>query len=98
MDLYKFAIILDRMPATEHAVTVAGRHHDIHFRPDKPEVVIRRRASALAAAVISAINDVEAAGLRPTRVYDDDWVTLADIGARIGRCREMVRLWSLGVQ
>jgi hypothetical protein len=42
------------------------------------------------------VRDLEAEGLRPARVDAGDWVTLADIGARVGRSRENVRLWAVG--
>jgi hypothetical protein len=61
-------------------------------------VVVRRHAADLAEAVTAAVHDVESAGLRPVRVATGDWVTLADVAARIGRSREMVRLWSVGRQ
>ena len=61
-------------------------------------VVVRRHAPDLAEAVTAAVHDVESAGLRPVRVATGDWVTLADVAARIGRSREIVRLWSVGRQ
>ena len=61
-------------------------------------VMVRRKASDLAEAVMSAVRDVESAGLRPVRVAAGDWVTLSDVAARIGRSREIVRLWSVGKQ
>jgi hypothetical protein len=61
-------------------------------------VVVRRHAPGLAEAVTAAVHDVESAGLRPVRVAAGDWVTLADIATRIGRSREIVRLWSVGRQ
>jgi hypothetical protein len=55
-------------------------------------------APDLGAAVLRAIRAVEAAGLRAVRVDSGDWMTLGDIGARLGRSREIVRLWSTGRQ
>lgn len=46
--------------------------------------------------VIRAVHRYEAIGLRPIRLDAGDWVTLDDIGRRIGRSRESVRLWSVG--
>lgn len=59
-------------------------------------VTVRREAESLAAAIPAAVRDLESVGLRPARVDADDWVTLAEIGARIGRSREIVRLWATG--
>ncbi|MEJ3749662.1 hypothetical protein WEI85_41185 [Actinomycetes bacterium KLBMP 9797] len=59
-------------------------------------VTVRREAESLAEAIPPAVRDLEAVGLRPYRIEADDWVTLAEIGARIGRSREIVRLWATG--
>src|SRR5262245_25788684 len=48
-------------------------------------------------AVMSAISDVQAIGLNPIRVINSDCVTLAEIAERIGRTREGVRLWAIGL-
>src|SRR5260370_5872604 len=57
-----------------------------------------REASSYLAAVISAINDVEAAvpGARVVRVLPDEYVSLAEIAGRTRRTRESVRLLSIG--
>jgi hypothetical protein len=59
-------------------------------------VQVERDAPSLAEAVPPTVRDLEAEGLRPARVDAGDWVTLADIGARVGRSRENVRLWAVG--
>lgn len=51
----------------------------------------------MAEAVANAIRRTERAGLSVLRVDADDWVTIADIARRVGRSREAVRLWSLGL-
>ena len=55
-------------------------------------------ASSYLAAVLSAIEDVEAAvpGVRTVRVLPDEYVTLAEIAQRTGRTRESARLLSIG--
>ncbi len=57
-----------------------------------------REASSYLAAVLSAIEDVEAAvpGVRTVRVLPDEYVTLAEIAQRTGRTRESARLLSIG--
>jgi hypothetical protein len=46
--------------------------------------------------IVEAVRFYESMGRRPVRLDADDWVTLAEIGLRIGRSRELVRLWSTG--
>ena len=96
--VYRFGLILDRPPDRSQAACVVDTHPDLDVRPFQQWVTVRRRSSTLAAAVVSAIGDLEAFDLDPARVCADDWVTLADIGERIGRSREMVRQWSTGQQ
>ncbi|GAA4470908.1 hypothetical protein [Phytohabitans houttuyneae] len=98
MILHRFALILDRPADRRQARAVTAAHPDLHLRPHERDVAVARRASSLAAAVVSAIYDLEALDLFPVRVGAYDWVTLADIGDRIGRSRELVRLWSIGRQ
>lgn len=96
--VHRFGLILDPPPDRSQAISVVDTHPDLDVRPHRQQVTVRRRRSSLAAAVVSAIYDLEAFDLHPVRVCADDWVTLADIGARIGRSREMVRQWSTGQQ
>jgi hypothetical protein len=49
-------------------------------------------------SALAAIKACEAEGRRPMRLDADDWLTLADIAARCGLSREIVRLWSIGQQ
>jgi len=96
--VHRFGLILDRPPDRSQAASVGDTHPDLDVRPYQQQVTVRRRSSNLSAAVVSAIGDLEAFDLYPARVCADDWVTLADIGDRIGRSREMVRQWSTGQQ
>jgi hypothetical protein len=50
------------------------------------------------ASLLEAIRVVEENGVCPLRVNANDWFTLADISARLGVSRELVRLWSIGQQ
>ena len=47
-------------------------------------------------SIVAAVHRCEAAGWLPMRLRTDDWVTMSQIGDRVGRSRETVRLWSLG--
>jgi hypothetical protein len=96
MGMRHFALILERPPNERQAAAMVAKHQDIYLVPDQREVTVQRQACTLAEAVVSAIHDLEAVDLRPIRVYDGDWVTVADIGDRIGRSRENVRLWAVG--
>jgi len=96
--LHRFGLILDRPPDRSQAASVVATHPDLYVHPHHRQVTVRRRSSTLGAVVVSAIDDLEAVDLHPVRVCADDWVTLADIGDRIGRSREMVRQWSTGQQ
>lgn len=59
---------------------------------------VDREAPTLLEAVLTAIRQVESvAGLRVTRVEDDQLVTLAEIAERTGRTREAARQWSEGI-
>ena len=50
------------------------------------------------ASILAAVRNAERDGCRPVRVNAGDWMTLADIAARYGISREIVRLWSTGTQ
>ncbi|GGK41020.1 hypothetical protein GCM10010124_37350 [Pilimelia terevasa] len=89
--VHRFHLVLDRAPAA--AFPGAPR------RPGPAgtvEVGVRWAAADLAAAVAAAVRHAEAAGARVWRVVADDWVTVAEIGVRIGRSRETVRRWAAG--
>ncbi|BCB84448.1 hypothetical protein [Phytohabitans suffuscus] len=98
MAQYEFSLVLAHPPERRRVEKVWGVQPDLSDKPDKRKVIVRREASSLAEAVVGAIEDLEAASLRPVRVCDGDWLTLADVAARIGRSREIVRLWSIGRQ
>jgi hypothetical protein len=96
--IQQFVLVVADVPAK----TTLRSYDDIVAGPGPRDgigsIVVRRTAPNLTEAIASAVHDVEAAGLRPLRVAAEDWVTLADIAARIGRSREIVRLWSTGRQ
>lgn len=55
-----------------------------------------RAAESLAAALVSALRDVESVGLSVGSVHSEDLVTIKEIASRTGRSYESVRLLSLG--
>jgi hypothetical protein len=91
----RFVVIVVPAPTVEQGRSLAGlagcRRWD-----GNGHVTFSRDQRDLATAVASALRDVEAVGLRPVRLIDHDWVTLADIASRLGRSRESVRLWAVG--
>lgn len=50
------------------------------------------------ASLLEAIRNAELKGARPLRVNAHDWLTVADIAARLGKSRELVRRWATGLQ
>lgn len=99
MPVHVFTLVLDRHPAEAELDTlVGGSCGDAVFGTDHDLSIVEfdREAPNLAAAVVSAVADVEAVGLIALRVLDQDLVTLADIADRAGRSRESVRRYVTG--
>ncbi len=98
MALHRFQIVVDEAPADEQIDALYARAGLLTRRvaPRAGEIMLLREAPTLVEAIASGIGDLEAVGLRPVRVPDEDWVTMGEIADRIGRSRECLRLWSLG--
>jgi hypothetical protein len=97
-ETHAFVLILDRQLDARQVTEIVMRNHDVGIKPGGRAVMFQRETPTMVDAVVSAIQDVEMAGVRVIRVDAQDWLTLADIAARIGRSREIVRLWSIGRQ
>lgn len=82
--------VVDRAPTGEQADAITGA-----TLSGLRQVCIDRPGELVDVAP-TAVRDLQAAGLRPMRVEAGDWLTLQDIAGRIGRSREIVRLWSAG--
>ena len=99
MTPYQFTVIVASVPtaAQVHALLALGDGTRVVRNPREgiARVRFRRHRPDLADAVVSAVRDVEAVGLRAVRLLEHDWVTLADVADRVGRSREAVRLWSV---
>jgi len=100
MRVQHFLLVVDRAPGLTQRRGLATLP-----APPRPQagedgthrLAFDRPAAALADAIATAIHQVETrTDLHVVRVADRDWLTLAEIGARIGRSREIVRLWALG--
>ena len=99
MACHQFTLVLDHVPNEEEieALYEAGADDaTIGSEGGYGVAEFEREADSLAAAIVSAVHDVETTGLIAVRVIDEDLLTLADIAERIGRSRENVRLWALG--
>jgi hypothetical protein len=94
-----FTVVLDRQPTDEEldALFESGCD-DAAFTVERgvPIATFDREAPTLADAVVSAILAMEAVGLLPLRILDEDLLTLADIADRIGQSRESVRRYVTG--
>ncbi|HZN16927.1 MAG TPA: hypothetical protein VFB84_01875 [Micromonosporaceae bacterium] len=97
---HRFVLIVDSTPTARQLVALAALGARPAAVPGPRQsggwIVFERAELDLAGAVVAAVRDAEGAGLRPVRLVDGDWVTLADIADRLGRSREAVRLWALG--
>jgi hypothetical protein len=91
MPLQQFSLVTDREPAVPSG---GGRWH--RDADGAPRLSVDRDAPTLLDAIADAIAETEFAGVTVVRVDGRDWVTLADVAGRIGRSREIVRLWAAG--
>ncbi len=99
MPVHIFTLVLNRRPTDTNLdkLTASGTT-DATFGSERgvPVVEFDREAPSLAAAVASAVRDLDAAGMTAVRVIDGDLLTLADIAARVGQSRESVRRYVTG--
>ena len=99
--LRQFLLFVAEQPHDDQieALFVRGDDASFEFDPAAAEawVAFDREAPTLVDAMVSAVRDVDAAGLVTTRVDDDDdVVTLGLIGQRTGRSEDAVRRWARG--
>jgi hypothetical protein len=99
MTPYGFRVVLDRVPTDDEldALFAAGCD-DAAFSMEQGLSIAEfdREAPTLADAIVSAVRDIESASLVVMRVLDEDLVTLADIGDRVGQSRESIRRYATG--
>ena len=99
MTTHVFSVVLDRVPTDDEldALFAAGCDDAAFFAQQGLSIgEFDREAPSLAEAIVSAVRDVESAGLVVTRLLDGDLLTLADIGDRIGQSRESIRRYATG--
>ena len=99
MTTHVFSVVLDRVPTDDEldALFAAGCD-DAAFSMEQGLSIAEfdREAPTLADAIVSAVRDIESARLVVMRVRDEDLVTLADIGDRVGQSRESIRRYATG--
>ena len=102
MGTHQFTLILDADPES-----VEGPLADALFEAGCDDALlgvaegvvhldVDREAESLAAAISSAIRDVESAGVHVVRIEPTDLVTLSEIARRTGRSVESIRLLAEG--
>lgn len=99
VDEYEFAMVVDRPIADDEidALFDAGCDDAVPERQASRTLVhFVRAAPNLAVALVTALRDLEAAGLVANSVRSDDLVTLREIAERTGRTPESVRLLATG--
>lgn len=99
MNNYEFTLVLDRVPTDEEidALYDAGCD-DAAPEADKGESLLHfdRESDSLGSALLSAIKNVEQAGLTVAGVKTNDLVSIKDIANRLNRSPESVRLAATG--
>jgi hypothetical protein len=103
MDTYNFSLVITR-PTVDEETTAdqlyGGGCDDATFSVSGGvyEVEFDREAPSFQEAVLSAISDVNEAGIgsRVVRVVPDDLVNANAIAKRSGKTRQAVRFWYLG--
>jgi len=99
MPVHHFHLVVDRPPSLNQQRALTDLPMPPRSATDTDGACVLafdRPATTLADALATAIDQVERADLRVVRVAERDGLTLAEIGERIGRSREIVRLWALG--
>lgn len=98
MKAYEFTLVVDHRLSDEEVDVLFDRADDVTPERELGRTLIGcdRRATSLAEALVSALRDVEAAGLMVSSVQSEDLVTLKEIAARTGRSYEGVRLLAAG--
>lgn len=99
MTTHVFSVVLDRVPTDdERDALFAAGCDDAAFSMEQGLSIAEfdREAPTLADAIVSAVRDIESARLVVMRVRDEDLVTLADIGDRVGQSRESIRRYATG--
>jgi hypothetical protein len=98
MDTYEFTFVVDHRLSEDEVDGLLEQVDDVTPEREQGRTLLGfdRRSTSLAEALVSALRDVEAAGLTVGSVRSEDLVTLREIAARTGRSYESVRLLAAG--
>jgi len=98
MRTYEFTFVVDHPLTDEEIDALFERADDVTPEQEQHRMLLGfdRDAESLATALVSALGDVEAAGLTVGSVRSEDLVTLREIAARTGRSYEGVRMLAAG--
>ena len=99
MELHEFTVVLNRCPDDDELDSLyeAGLDDTLpEIRHGHAVLHVARQAETLVDAILSVVADIEKAGFQATGIESEDLVTLTDIAAKTGRCRESVRLLATG--
>jgi hypothetical protein len=96
--VFAFKVVVEPTPEPDHIELLFASPEEstaeLAPRQNTGVVWCTRSADTLAVAVVDAIAEVEALGLRAVRVEAQPWVTLDDIARRLGRPGAAVRQWA----
>lgn len=98
MDAYEFTFVVDHRLSEDEVDGLLDRLDDVTPEREQCRTLLGfdRRSTSLAEALVSALRDVESAGLTVGSVRSEDLVTVREIAARTGRSYESVRLLAAG--
>ena len=98
MSTSEFTFVVDDVRNHDAVTALLRGVHDVTVERGRGRTLLRfdREAASFADALVSALRDVERAGLVVGSVRHDDLVTLREIAARTGRTYESARLLASG--
>jgi len=98
MKTFEFTFVVDHRLTEDEVDSLLAGADDVTPECEGGRTLLGfdRQATSMAEALVSAVRDVEAAGLAVGSVRSEDLVTLKEIGVRTGRSYESVRLLAAG--
>ena len=95
MNTFEFTFVVDHRLSEDEVDGLFDRADDVTPEREQARTLLGfdRQATSLADALVSALRDVEAAGLTVGSVRSEDLVTLKEIAARTGRSYETCGCW-----
>ena len=94
MSTHEFTFVVDHRVSDQEIEALFDRAEDVTPEREQARTLLGfdRESTSLAHALVSALQDVEAAGLSVGSVRSEDLCPLKEIAARTGRTYESVRL------